>query len=450
MGRKPNVVFIFSDQHRAQAVGYAGDPNVRTPHLDRLAEQSVVFRTAVACIPVCSPNRASLLTGQYPLTHGLFINDIPVGSRHRSIGEAFAEAGYDTGYIGKWHIDGHGRESFIPPERRKGFAYWRVLECTHDYNRSHYYGDADERLTWDGYDAQAQTRCAVQYIRERSRSEKPFFLVLAWGPPHDPYQTAPERFKAMYDPMRLELPPNVPKDAEADARQRLAGYYAHISALDECVGELLEALHEEGIAEETVFVYTSDHGDMLGSHGGWNKQYPYDESIRVPLVIRYPGKLGAGRTVDAPINSPDLMPTLLGLCGAAIPDTVEGTDCSGYLLGSGQDAPEGALIGIIHPFGQLPRSKGGREYRGLRTDRYTYVRDLDGPWLLFDNRDDPYQLDNLCGRPQAADVQKRLDEQLNRLLAQRSDPFLAGEAHCRAWGYVTDPETGKVIERLPR
>ena len=144
MSKHPNVVFIFSDQHRTQDVGYAGNPDVLTPHLDALKGQSLCLATAVAGIPVCTPMRACLLTGQYPLTNGIFLNDIYLRPTAVSMAAAFEENDYDTAYIGKWHIDGHGRSGYIPPERRLGFDYWRTLECTHSYNDSKYYAD-DEK-----------------------------------------------------------------------------------------------------------------------------------------------------------------------------------------------------------------------------------------------------------------------------------------------------------------
>ena len=142
---QPNIIFVFGDQWRAQATGYAGETSVRTPNLDRLAGESLNLVNAVSNCPLCTPYRASLLTGQYPLTHGLFVNDVPLNPNAVSLGKAFATGGYDTAYIGKWHVDGHGRDAPIPPERRQGFQFWKVLECTHDYNRSAYYdGDSDQ------------------------------------------------------------------------------------------------------------------------------------------------------------------------------------------------------------------------------------------------------------------------------------------------------------------
>ncbi|MFN2133296.1 MAG: sulfatase, partial [Anaerolineae bacterium] len=305
--KQPNVIFVFGDQWRAQATGYAGNPTVRTPNLDRLAGESVNFTHAIAGCPVCSPYRASLLTGQYPLTHGVFVNDVYLQPNRHSLADAFAENGYATAYIGKWHVDGHGRSNYIPPERRQGFDYWKVLECTHSYNESAYYaGDSDEKRYWEGYDAIAQTRDAQRYIRDHvdRGPEEPFLLVLSWGPPHAPYGTAPEAYRALYEAEDIVLRPNVPeaevarameeraqrlarrigKDVPASRfqstlREDLAGYYAHCTALDDCVGSLLETVRACGIEEETILVFTSDHGDMLGSHGQFKKQQPWEESI---------------------------------------------------------------------------------------------------------------------------------------------------------------------------
>ena len=436
--RRPNLVFVFGDQWRAQAVGYAGDPNARTPHLDALARESVNFRTAVSGCPVCCPYRASLLTGRYPLTHGVFLNDVPLDNRAVSVAQAYKGAGYQTGYIGKWHLDGVHRTAFIPRARRQGFEFWKALGCTHNYNNSAYYADENVKLTWDGYDAIAQTREAQRYIRDRA-DDGPFALFLSWGPPHAPYHTAPEQYRALYRPEDVIPRLNVPEADRAKARKALAGYYAHIAALDDCIGHLLQTLDETGIADETLFVFTSDHGDMLYSHGGQKKQQPWDESIRVPFLLRYPAAFGrTGRTIDTPINTPDIMPTLLGLCGLKVPDTVEGKDFSAFLQGRA-DAPDtAALISCPSPFGQWTRKRGGREYRGVRTARYTYVRDLDGPWLLYDNITDPYQQHNLCNQPAYAALQEQLEKVLARKLAETHDDFRSGWDYIKQWDYEVD------------
>ncbi|MHC4521348.1 MAG: sulfatase family protein [Planctomycetota bacterium] len=436
--RRPNLLFIFADQWRAQATGYAGHPDVKTPHLDKLAAESVNFRTAVSGCPVCCPFRASLVTGQYPLTHGVFLNDALLNNKAVSIAQACNRDGYDTGYIGKWHLDGTRRTAFIPRERRQGFQFWKALGCTHNYNNSHYYADENVKLKWDGYDAFAQTREAQRYVRNHATA-KPFALFLSWGPPHAPYHTAPEKYRAMYKPEDVTLRPNVPEADRAKARKALAGYYAHIAALDDCMGDLLRTLDEAGVADDTIVGFTSDHGDMLYSHGGRKKQQPWDESIRVPFLLRYPRALGTeGRAVDMPINTPDIMPTLLGLCGIDIPQTVEGADFSAVLTGQ-MDVPDhAALISCPSPFGQWNRKRGGREYRGLRTARYTYARDLKGPWLLYDNVKDPYQLNNLCGKPEHAALQEQLEKALTRKLEQTRDDFRSGWDYIEQWGYTVD------------
>jgi len=434
---KPNVVFVLADQWRAQACGYAGDPNLRgrTPSLDRLADEGVNFTHAISCCPVCTPYRGSLLTGQYPLKHGLFLNDVCLGTNATSLAQAYAKAGYDTAYIGKWHVDGHGRSAYIPAERRQGFDYWKVLECTHNYNRSPYYAGNDPTLRqWQGYDVFAQTEDAQAYIARRNRSSKPFLLVLAWGPPHNPYETAPDEYKRLFDAGNLVVRPNVQGNPQKD----LAGYYAHIAAMDVCLGRLLKTLDEAGLRTNTVFVFTSDHGDMLGSQGMSRKQKPWDESIRVPLLVRYPALQNRCRVIDAPINTPDLMPTLLGLCGIPVPASVQGQDCSGWLRGA--DAPEDnpALIACFTPFGEWTRERGGREYRGVRTRRYTYVRDQNGPWLLYDNETDPYQLTNKVNQTASAALQTRLEGELQKLLKKTNDTFLPGSAYIAEWGYAVD------------
>jgi arylsulfatase A-like enzyme len=445
MSRKPNVIYVFGDQWRQQATAYTGDPNVKTPNLDALAKESLHFTHAIAGCPVCTPSRATLLTGQRPLTHGLFVNDVPLHPKGKSIAEAFADAGYDTAYIGKWHVNAGGRSKYIPPDRRLGFEYWKVLECTHDYNNSPYYaGDSEEKLYWEGYDAIAQTRDAEAYIRDHDK-DNPFFMMLSWGPPHEPYQTAPEEFQKLYNSETLELRPNVSDEISAEAREWLAGYYAHCSALDQCIGDLLTTLKERGIEKDTIFVFTSDHGDMLGSQGQIKKQRPWEESIRIPFLLRYPGLPNwQPRETDAVIDVLDMMPTLLGLCDIPIPDSVEGLDFSEHISGGDDPSDGAALITCPNPFGQwTPQKHGGKAYRGLRTKRYTYVRDLEGPWLLYDNEEDPYQMRNLINDDEASHIREELDKWLQKKLDETNDEFLPSAEYLNKWGCFID-ETGTV------
>ena len=312
------------------------------------------------------------------------------------------------------------------------------MGCTHNYNNSFYYDDENVKLKWNGYDAIAQTSEAQRYIHEHAGA-KPFALFLSWGPPHAPYHTAPEKYRKQFSDAQIKLRPNVPKKFEAQARKALAGYYAHIAVLDDCIGEILRTLKQSRIENDTILVFTSDHGDMLFSHGEQKKQRPWDESIRVPFLLRYPAAHGSsGRTIDMPINTPDIMPTLLSLSGIGIPDTVEGTDFSGVLRAAEKPKDNAALISCPSPFGQWTRARGGREYRGIRTRRYTYVRDLNGPWLLYDNEQDPYQLNNLCNKPGHSGLQRKMEAMLSKKLRQTNDDFLPGAEYIKKWGYVVD------------
>lgn len=278
---------------------------------------------------------------------------------------------------------------------------------------------------------------------ESRQGEKPFLLVLSWGPPHNPYETAPQAYRDLYDPQEIALRPNVPEDMADEAREWLAGYYAHCSAIDKSVGDILSTLDELKLADDTVLVFASDHGDMLGSQGMTRKQKPYDESIRVPFLLRYPAAYGRQTREVAPfLNAHDIMPTLLGVCGLPIPSTVEGRDFSPALRGETVES-KAALLACFHPFGEWSRPVGGREYRGVRTERHTYCRTLDGPWLLFDNDADPWQLDNLVNRPEITTLQAELDALLQRELDALGDEFLDGMSYINKWGYPLD-DTGTV------
>jgi arylsulfatase A-like enzyme len=437
---RPNIVFLLADQWRASATGYAGDPNVQTPQLDRLAKESLNFRHAVSVCPVCTPYRAALMTGRYPTSTGMFLNDAHLPDGEICLAEVLRTAGYTTAYIGKWHLDGHGRSAYVPPERRQGWEYWKAGECDHSYHHSHYYtGDSDAVRFWDGYDAFAQTKDAQAYLRDHARGPRPFVLLVSYGVPHFPHATAPEEYKALYPPEKIKLPPNVPKALQARARQEAQGYYAHCTALDRCVGDVLQTLDETGLADHTIVVFTSDHGEMLGSHGcpPLMKQVAWSESAQVPFLLRYPAVHGRqGRVVDVPLTTPDILPTLLGLAGVDIPGTVEGDDLSAVIRQRREANDRAALYMGVAPF--IAR-EFATEYRAVRTQRYTYVRGLEGPWLLFDDQQDPYQLDNLVARPECAALCRELDQRLQTQLERIGDDFRPGGEYIAEWGYEIGP-----------
>jgi len=441
-GGKANIVYILADQWRGNATGYAGDPNVRTPNLDRLAAQGVNFCNAVSVCPVCTPYRAALMTGRFPTSTGMFLNDARLPSDELCLAEILNAAGYTTGYIGKWHLDGGPRTAYIPPERRQGWGYSKVCECTHDYNHSVYYsGTNSQPKYWPGYDAFAQTQDAQDYLAARASDRQPFVLMVSFGPPHFPHNTAPTNYQALYPPNQLILAPNVPAWQQAAARTQLQGYYAHCTALDVCVSNLLATLDATGLKTNTIVVFTADHGESMGSHGNdpEQKQLPWDESARVPFLVRLPAGQGAqGMTVRTPLTTPDILPTLLGLVGVPIPDRVEGADLSGIVRNPTSAVDRAALYEGIAPFGILSGGAitNNRPYRAIRTSRYTYVRDRNGPWLLYDDEVDPYQTNNLVNQPAAIELQARLNLALQAELTKRGDEFLDGQSCLALWGFT--------------
>ncbi|MCX7047047.1 MAG: sulfatase-like hydrolase/transferase [Candidatus Sumerlaeota bacterium] len=226
---------------------------------------------------------------------------------------------------------------------------------------------------------------------------------------------------------------------KAAARKEAQGYYAHCAALDKCVGDILATLSETGLAGNTILVFTSDHGEMMGAHGchPMMKQVPWDEAARVPFLLRYPPAHGKqGRQVKTPLTTPDIFPTLFGLAGLAIPKTVEGEDLSALIREGREAEGRAALYMGVAPFAG---GENSREYRAIRTSRHTYVRGLDGPWLLYDDAKDPFQMENLAGRPECAALQKDMEERLQAELKKIGDSFQPARHYIETWGYQIAP-----------
>lgn len=435
--KNPNIVYVLADQWRAQATGYSGDPNLngRTPNIDHIAESGVNFRNAVSVCPVCTPHRASLLTGQYPTTTGMFFNDVHLPDESLTMAEIFKVAGYSTAYIGKWHLDGMGRSAFTPQERRQGFEYWKGLECSHDYNNLPYYSGSDTSMHhWKGYAPYAKTEDAIAYIEQHAEDAKPFLLFVSYAAPHFPHDTAPEELKLLFSEEKIILAENVGEDMEDRARKESVGYYAHIVALDSCIGRLQETLKEEKIFENTIFVFSSDHGEMMGSHNirPKLKQLAYAESVRIPFLLKYPAVFANKNiVVNSPINTPDILPTLLDLANIPAPGSIEGESMAAAIKDPSAFPGKAALVMSISPFD----NKGNDEYRGIYTNRYTYVENLEGPWMMYDNEKDPFQMNNLINNPEYTDLEKELDAMLWKELNKIGDEFQPRQYYIDKWGY---------------
>jgi arylsulfatase A-like enzyme len=418
-GRRPSVLMILPDQMRGQSLGCMGNTDVRTPNLDKLAAQGLLFRNAFANTPVCCPARANILTGKYAHRNGMVANDLRLRESEQTIAEVLAQEGYRTGFVGKWHLDGGPRlPGFVPPgARRQGFAYWAANECDHRHFRPTYFRDDDRPITEERFEPEVWTDRAIDFLRRAG--DDPFFLVVSMGPPHDPYG-APEKYMTLYDPAMLTMRPNWVGGVAGAGRKEIAAYYAAVTAVDEQVGRLMAALAEAGRAEDTIVVVTSDHGDMLGSHGMRLKRKPFEESIRVPGILRYPAKVEAGRSTKALLTHVDLAPTLLSLCGLPIPGGMQGTDLSAVSLGAADRGPDSAFLQILVPFaGDVTP----RPWRGVRTARHLYARTREGPWLLYDLEDDPHEMRNLAQDPAHAALREGMEEKLAGWMARTGDSW---------------------------
>lgn len=373
-----------------------GNPDVRTPHLDRLASEGLLLRNTFANSPVCCPARAILMTGQYCHTNGMVANDLRLRESRVTIAEVLRKEGYRTGFIGKWHLDGGPRlPGFVPPgPRRQGFEFWAANECSHTHFKTQYFRDTPEPLPIDRFEPEAWTDLTLEFLRGSGRERRPFFLCVFMGPPHDPYR-APERYTQLYDPEKLRMRPNWKPAEGLPGRPEIAAYYGATTAVDEQVGRILGGLEELGLAEDTIVVVSSDHGDMLGSHGLPLKRKPWEESIRVPGIVRYPRRVQARRTEETLVSHIDFAPTLLALCGAPVPRAMQGANLAPLVLGTSRRGPESVFFQIFGPY-VGDRTEAG--WRGVRTSRYKYARYRSRPWVLYDLEQDPYELDNLVGR----------------------------------------------------
>jgi arylsulfatase A-like enzyme len=432
---KPNILFVFSDQHRWCDLNCYGNQAIYSPHFDAFAQKGVQFTNCISNSPLCVPARGTILTGLHALKHGAMANDLPINLELESIAHVLTEqGGYHTGYIGKWHLAGVPRNQYIQEGNgRLGFKDWKVANCTHRYMGSYYDDENNERHTIEGYEPIKQTDLAIDFIQRRQQAPSPWALFLSWGPPHDPYLEVPDKYLQMYEEKQLDVRDNVGERAMANLstyvnRERIEssykGYYAHISALDEQFGRLISALEGSGQLDNTVIIYTSDHGDMLGSQGYLNKQLPWDESVKVPLMIYWKDRTIRGIRDDL-MSLVDLPVSLLGLVGLQFTNQVDGQDLH-QLFTSNEG--EGVDSCYMYDLSACHQASGRdiAEWRGIRTKQYTYARTIEhGEWLLYDNEADPYQLNNL--------IQDRRYEAIKQKLSAMLSHHISSHDALKSW-----------------
>ena len=438
MAGQPNIVFIFSDQQRWDTLGCYGQPLPVTPNLDRMAGEGVRFENAFTCQPVCGPARACLQTGKYATEMGTFRNHIALPLDETTIAHRFSEAGYEVGYLGKWHLastghlPGHPTVEFItkpvPAERRGGYKdYWLAadtLEMTsHGYDG--YMHDADmNKVEFTGYRVDCLTDYSLDYLRSRD-GEKPFFFFLSYIEPH--HQNDRNRYEGPDGSKERFKDYVVPGDLEGtggDWRENYPDYLGCCNALDTAVGRIRGELERLGLADNTVVMYTSDHGSHFCTRNSEYKRACHDGCTRVPMLACGPG-FGGGKVIDEMVSLIDVPPTLLSCGGVAVPTTMRGRALQELVDGSAKDWPEEVFI-------QISEAEVGR---AVRTKKWKYsVRavDKDGgddacsdvytESFLYDLEADPHERNNLVSDAGCTEVRAELGERLKRRLIE------AGEA----------------------
>ncbi len=452
--RTPNVLYVFDDEHRFQSM--PGEPYsdpVVAPNIEAFRKANFSMERCISNYPLCSPYRGILMTGLWPYQNGITRNWIELGTNFESLGHVFDKAGYRTAYVGKWHLAGPGNDRVFVPAgpHRQGFQDWHVWGAVNKHmNYSFTFNpDTGEKIQPMGYQATLMTDEAVKLIHDE-HGDKPWMMIVSWHPPHFPVDDAPEEDEAYFANKQVALRPNVttghsehgPVASTGAITKFHQGYYAHIRAIDREFGRLLKALDDTGQADNTIVVFTSDHGEMAGSHGRMYKQVPFEESARVPFYVRYPGVTPQGKSSETLFASIDIYPTLCGLAGIAVPPQVKGKDFSATMRG--KSTPESEVVflmnqglmdqedeetGAKHAPARSDAGKGNGggygppDFRGLRSKTHTYAVARDGRWVLYDNVKDPYQQKNLIDDPAQKPLTDRFDAQIAAWLHDSGDPF---------------------------
>jgi len=456
----PNLLFVLCDQMRGQALGFLHEDPVLTPNLDRFAAQGIALPQAASNYPVCSPYRGMWMTGKYPHANRVLSNctsktapfHCELQESDRCWSDVLKEKGYSLGYIGKWHLDGprkpfvksyNNRPDFAwnewcPPRRRHGFDFWYAYGTFDMHNSPEYWSTdmtRDERVKVNQWGPEHEADLAIRYLRNEGgkfrKPGKPFALVVSMNPPHTPYNQVPPRYVEQYGKKTwkdLINRANVPLDRDTKAvrgaKSQIKNYFAMVTGVDDQFGRIVRALDDAGLGKDTLVVFTSDHGNCIGSHNVPTKNVYYEESMRVPFLIRWTGVLEPRRD-DLLLSAPDIYPTLLDLMGfrTDIPEAVQGTSHAQLLRTGKGERPTSQLYMICPP------DKPATGKRGVRTHRYTLVisRSPGKPetTTLHDNQADPFQLENIADeKPEI--VKKLTEEELIPWLKKTDDPWLRG------------------------
>jgi arylsulfatase A-like enzyme len=414
----PNIIVFFTDQQRWDTTGIHGNPLGLTPNFDRMAQSGTHIYNSFTCQPVCGPARACLQTGLYATQTGVHINGPALQPGAQTLAHHFREAGYTTGYIGKWHLS---YQEPVPESERGGYEYWLAANLLEFESRPYdtvLYDNDNQPVKLPGYRIDALTDAAIRYLDKHQNGDQqgpPFFLFLSYLEPHhqnhiDDYPAPPgyrERYQGRW------IPPDLAA-LGGSTHQHIGGYFGLVKRLDEALGRLLDALKSLNLDKNTIVLFTSDHGNHFKTRNAEYKRSCHESSIRVPTLLSGPGFKGGGRVTEL-VSLIDLPPTLLDAADIPVPDYMEGSSILPLIRGEMVDWPDDLFI-------QISESQVGR---AVRTSRWKYSISAPGknPWLesdsdcyeeeyLYDLEADPHELCNLIGyeshREVAAELQKRL------------------------------------------
>ena len=488
----PNIIVIMADDHAERAISAYGSTLIRTPNIDRLADEGILFSSSFVTNAICAPSRAALLTGKYSHRNGLRDNRDEFDSSQMTFPKLLQQAGYETALVGKWHLK----------TEPTGFDHWRVLIGQGHYYRPVFLENGLE-VEHPGYVTDLITDFALDFLDNRDAG-KPFLLLYQHSAPHRNWMPSPKHLDLFAD-RDLPLPPTLrddyegrPAAHEADMRiddmylsfdlklhdrsyeretgtggkigydpepawensyarmteQEKAAWDAHyepinhafaenppegteltewkyqryikdylrcVASIDDNLGRLLDRLDEQGLRDNTIVIYTSDQGFYLGEHGWYDKRFMYEESMRTPLIIRYPRGIPAGQVADALVVNLDTAPTLLDYAGVPVPPEMQGRSLRPLTLG---ETPENWRQGVYYHYYEYPHGwHNVRPHYGVRTDRYKLIHfygELD-VWELYDLERDPHELTNLCGNAEYTDISQTLLEQLRALQREFGD-----------------------------
>ncbi len=438
----PNLLIVHTDEHHFNTLGCYGGRIVETPHVDWLVSNGAKCTSFYATTPVCSPSRASFVSGRYPHHTPVVTNNIPLDDSIVTFAEILGQEGYATGYSGKWHLDGSGKPQW-EPERRFGFAdnrfmfnrgHWKKLEDTpagpivatrNKKGQPNYdVSGADEK----SFTTDWLTDKAIDFIK--ANGDKPFCYMVSLPDPH-----GPNSVRAPYDTMYANVDVPIPatlhksdrqtpkwgakdkKVTEANLRKIMPKYYGMVKCIDDNLGRLLDTLRQNGLLDRTIVVFTSDHGDLCGEHGRLNKGVPYEGSAKIPFVIYYPEKIKAGTVVDQALSCVDFLPTVLSLMDVKTAGREQGRDASPLFLG--ENTSNWNDVAFIRGTSRDAAKAG---WVAVVSDDYKLVYSpQDRPWL-FDLKKDPNELTNLFSRTEYQDVVRRLTRELIEYCREFNDP----------------------------